>query len=355
MNKFIKLIRPDLREFAPYRSARDETKSGKIWLNANESPFDFQLHNGIKLNRYPQRQPAKLVERIAKLLNVDSHQVAVSRGSDEMIDLLIRLFCVAGQDAVLTCTPTYGMYSVYAKLQGCQLLEVPLLKDKLYQIDLNAILKHVEQNVKMIFLCSPNNPTGNTLNKDDILALCKAVANKSIVVVDEAYIDFADVASLSSCIAEYENLVILRTLSKAYGLAGARFGILLANEQLIEWILKIIAPYPLPSLVTKLVFDALSPELVAQIKQEIACIKVQRDQLFEILKRLPYISKVWPSETNFILFETVLAEKIMRLCAEEGIVLRSMFDKKGLKNCIRVSIGLPDENKRFIQVMCEVK
>ncbi len=353
MNNILNLIRSDLRQFIPYSSARDEAKQGNIWLNANESPFDFELEKDVLLNRYPEKQPAKLIERLAHMFNVDINQIAVSRGSDEMIDLLIRLFCTSGKDAILTCTPTYGMYAVYARLQGANVIEVPLIKDNFFQLNITSILSH--KNIKIIFLCSPNNPTGNLLTKADILYLCKKVANKSIVVIDEAYIDYADEVSLASYINEYDNLVILRTMSKAYGLANARFGLLLANKIIVEWILKIMAPYPLSSLITKIVFNALSPQLLAQTKQEIYCIKSERIRLFNALNTMPIIKKVWPSNANFILIETDYAKEIMDVCNTNGIVLRSMFDKVMIENAIRISIGLPEENMQLIKVLQEVK
>src|SRR3990167_865954 len=355
MNNLMSLIRPDLREFSPYSSARDEAIEGSIWLNANESPFDFELHEGVTLNRYPEKQPIKLIQRLASIFNVENDQIAVSRGSDEMIDLLIRLFCSAGKDAILTCSPTYGMYSVYARLQGTQIVNIPLLKGNNFQIDLSSILYNKNNNIKIIFICSPNNPTGNLLKKEDILRLCKEVANKSIVVIDEAYIDYADATSLANHINEYDNLVILRTLSKAYGLAAARFGVLLANKNIIQWILKIIAPYPLPSLITKLVFDALSPQLLLQVQQEIICIKSERTRLFNALKDIPFIKKVWPSEANFFLIETDCSQKVMDACAKQGIILRSQFDKIDLNNAIRITVGLPEENNQLIQVLQQVR
>src|SRR3990167_3979774 len=303
MNNLMSLIRPDLREFSPYSSARDEAIEGSIWLNANESPFDFELHEGVTLNRYPEKQPIKLIQRLASIFNVENDQIAVSRGSDEMIDLLIRLFCSAGKDAILTCSPTYGMYSVYARLQGAQIVNIPLLKGNNFQIDLSSILYNKNNNIKIIFICSPNNPTGNLLKKEDILRLCKEVANKNI----------------------------------------------------IQWILKIIAPYPLPSLITKLVFDALSPQLLLQVQQEIICIKSERTRLFNALKDIPFIKKVWPSEANFFLIETDCSQKVMDACAKQGIILRSQFDKIDLNNAIRITVGLPEENNQLIQVLQQVR
>lgn len=353
MNSVINLIRPDLRDFSPYSSARDEATEGNIWLNANESPFNFECPSGIKLNRYPEKQPTRLIEKMATHFQVQKKQIAISRGSDEMIDLLIRLFCTAQKDAILTCGPTYGMYSVYARLQGAQVMNIPLLKNKNFDIDLSAIL-NINKQIKIIFICSPNNPTGNLFKKNDILKICKTYAKKCIVVIDEAYIDYADASSLSDYINQYDNLVILRTLSKAYRFAAARLGILLANEYIIQWILKIMAPYPMSTLVTEFVYDSLSPEFLLELKNEIACIKSERERLFIALAGLPCVEKIWPSSANFLLIETESSKEVMDACASSGIILRSIPTSIDLQNAIRITVGLPEENDQLLNVLQKV-
>lgn len=349
------LIRPDLREFNAYSSARDEAKQGKIWLNANESPYNFELQEHVLLNRYPEKQPLQLIKLFSELYHVKENQIVLSRGSDEVIDLLIRLFCSAGKDAILTCPPTFGMYAVCAKLQNANVIEVPLSQSSGYQLDLNSIISSWTPAVKIIFLCSPNNPTGNLLQQDDILHLCKTFANKSIVVVDEAYIEYADTTSLSAYINEYKNLVILRTLSKAYGLAGLRCGFLLAAEELVRWILKIIAPYPLPSIIIKMISDTLSSARLKQVEQQIQCVRSERTRLEEALKKMSFVKKIWPSKANFVLVEMQDAETIMHQCSENGIILRSMCNKPGLENCLRISIGLPEENTQLINLLSTLR
>lgn len=354
MNNLTNLIRPDLRDYIPYSSARDEAKTGKIWLNANESPFPFDEDDGLKINRYPDKQPIKLRQQIAELYGVDDDQIVLSRGSDEVIDLLVRLFCRAGQDSVMICTPTYGMYSVSARLQGAEVLTVPLIKANGYQLDLNNILEKWNPSVKIMFLCSPNNPTGNLLSKEDILFLCKEFMGKSIIVVDEAYIDYANADSLSVYIKKYSNLVILRTLSKAYGLAGARFGVLIGEFELVKWILKIIAPYPLSSQVVGFISKTLSANRKREIQRQIQLINNEKKRLMNVLQDLPNVVTVIPSDANFILVEVTNAETVMSECGKSGIVLRSMFDKPGLDNCIRISIGLPEENTKLIELLQQV-
>lgn len=354
MNNLSKLIRPDLRDYVPYSSARDEAKIGKIWLNANESPFPFDEDEGLKINRYPEKQPLQLRQQMADLYGVKSNQIVISRGSDEVIDLLIRLFCQAGQDKVMICTPTYGMYSVSARLQGAGVVAVPLMENSGYQLDLTNILDKWNPAVKIIFLCSPNNPTGNLLIKEDVLFLCNEFLGKSIVVVDEAYIDYADADSLSAYINKFSNLVVLRTLSKAYGLAGARFGALLGQEELVQWVLKIIAPYPLASPVINFISKALLPNRLEKIKKQIEQVNAEKKRIIIALQGLANVKKVIPSDANFILVEMSNAGEVMRECGKSGIVLRSMFDKPGLGNCIRISVGLPDENTQLIELLQQV-
>lgn len=354
MNNLINLIRCDLRDYVPYSSARDEAKSGKIWLNANESPFAYDVDCELKLNRYPEKQPLVLRQQFAAIYGVNTDQIVLSRGSDEVIDLLIRLFCEAGVDAIMTCPPTYGMYAVSARLQGARIIEVPLIKSAGYQMDLCAMIDKWEPSIKLVFLCSPNNPTGNLLKKDDILFLCEKWMGKSMVVVDEAYLDYADTDSLSAHIDQYPNLIILRTLSKAYGLAGARFGGLIGQSALVEWIIKIIAPYPLASPIVRVVSEALQPARYSQIQNQIRQTNAEKKRLYRLLQALPYVKNIVPSDANFLLVEMSNADKIMNACTQDGIVIRSLFDKPGLADCLRISIGLPEENDQLISLLQRV-
>ncbi|HEV2614240.1 MAG TPA: histidinol-phosphate transaminase [Gammaproteobacteria bacterium] len=348
------IVRADLINFNAYSSARDEAKSGKIWLNANESPYDVELSNKTKINRYPEKQSADLSHKIAGLFKIKKNQLIISRGSDEVIDLLVRLCCTAGEDAILICPPTYGMYAVSARLQNAEIIQVPLLKSTDFQLDMESILNmknKQNKNIKIIFLCSPNNPTGNLIKKEDIFSLCEAYAGKSLIVVDEAYIDYADAKSLAEYINKYKNLVILRTFSKAYGLAGARIGFLLANQEIIRWLLKIIAPYPLSAVIAEYVLNRLSDERLADIKNQINAIKAERLKLLTAIKNMPWVKRIWPSEANYLLIETQDAQKIMRTCAEQGVVIREMFDKPGLDHAIRITVGTPEQNTVLIKVL----
>lgn len=350
----IRLIRPDLRQFLPYRSARDEAKAGTIWLNANESPYMLSSNEETAINRYPDKQPVTLQQKLASLYQVEPDQIVVSRGSDEIIDLLVRLFCVAGEDSIMITSPTYGMYAVSARLQGAGIIDVPLLKERSYQMNLSSMISTWNKNVKIIFICSPNNPTGNLLNREDILLLCEEL-RETIVVVDEAYIDFAETESLSSYINQYPNLIILRTLSKAYGLAGARIGCLLAQQEIAAWVLKILAPYPLPSTIDQIVNHALSEERIRQVQIEIRKTNIEKKVLLEALQSLPFIKQVMPSDANFLCVEMQDPQAILNACAEKGIILRGLLEKKGLEACIRISIGTSAENKALLNVLKGVK
>jgi histidinol-phosphate aminotransferase len=350
-NKLIDLIRPDLRHFKPYSSARDEAKNGKIWLNANESPWDY---SGAGFNRYPQKQPAFLLEKISRIYGVQPNQLALLRGSDEAIDLLTRLFCRAEKEAVMICPPTFGMYAVCAGLQGVATIELLLKKENDFHLDTQKILDAWTPAVKLIYICTPNNPTGNSIPEADIITLCDHFRGKSIVVVDEAYIEFSSVPSMATHIDQYDNLAVLRTFSKAYGLAGVRFGAVLAQAELIHWINAILPPYPLPSPTIEVVSNFLTADRLTKIQENIDATKQQREYLINELKKSPLIKKVWPSDANFILIEAFNGEKMMQTCMEQGIVLRSMQGKPGLENCIRMGVGTKEENKTLQEALCRL-
>ena len=345
------LIRPDLLHFSPYSSARDEAKEGKIFLNANESPWNHQPIEKIILNRYPEKQPRAVLQQLAALYKLPAAQIALFRGSDEAIDLLTRLFCRAGQDAVMICPPTFGMYAICAQLQNAEVIEVPLLKEKGFQLDLTAMLQRWSPAIKLIYICSPNNPTGNVMNTEDILQLCQALTGKSMIVVDEAYVDYAKTEALQQHLAHYENLALLRTFSKAYGLAGARCGVLLGSAELIQWMGKIMSPYPLSALTIQAVAHTLLETSIKKIQQQVSWVKQERDQLYQFLLGLPWVNKVYPSEANYLFLEVNDAPKIMEECMRYGIVLRSFHAKVGLQNCLRITVGLAEENQRLIQVL----
>lgn len=342
-DELLALVRPEILALQAYRSARSEQTSGKIWLDANESPWN----DATLYNRYPEPQPQTLVTALAKLYQVQPQQLLVTRGSDEGIDLLIRTFCRAYQDQIMLCPPTYGMYTVAANLQGATIVTVPLRQEKNFVLDLPRMLASKTEKVKLIFLCSPNNPTGNSLAAADILALCHAWAKEAFVIVDEAYIEFAEEESLTAALATQPNLIILRTLSKAYGLAGIRCGATLAHPTVINILKKVIAPYPIAQPIISIVTSRLAVNLTDKIAQ----LRQERQNLAAFLQGLPWVKKVWPSQANFLLFAVDDSKKRLTHCQAHGIVLRDRSHEYGLENCLRVTVGLPQENALLMEVL----
>ena len=349
MKNINNIIRKELQNFAPYSSARTEAKSGNIWLNANESgsaqSYASQFND---LNRYPSQQPNELVNELANFYDSRSNQLLITRGSDEAIDLLFRLCCTPQQDKVIVCNPTFGMYEIGAKLQGVEVINIPLITDN-YELNLPAIKSSLSAQVKLLFLCSPNNPIGNILKKEDITELCTATMGKSLVVVDEAYIEFASVESLISKIDEYPNLVVLRTLSKAFGLAGIRVGCLIASYEITASAKKILPPYPLPTPCIAIALSKLDSNNVSKMLDRVEKIKKARESMKKKLSKLAIVKKIWRSEANFLLIEFM--QNIKDKLIESGIVIRDMQTKLNKKNIYRVTIGLAEENSQFIKLI----
>ncbi len=340
------IIREDLQAFKPYRSARSEKVSGRVWLNANESPWPQQGD----INRYPQQQPAELLAAMANFYQVQDDQLLVSRGSDEAIDLLIRLCCMPQRDAVMQSSPTFGMYHVCSRIQGVDCIDVPLLAES-FQLDLPALLDSYQERVKIVFLCSPNNPTGNLLDEQEILLLCQKLSGKALVVVDEAYVEFSGRESLSRYLDRYDNLVILRTLSKAFALAGARIGALLANREIVSWMVKIMPPYPLPLPSIALAQERFSAAGLTAMTQRLEINQSQRQYLIEGLEKMPIIEKVWPSQANFILVKS--RQPLYETFLNQGIVVRPLTEKFSDPLIWRLTVGTPAENSEVIMCLQE--
>jgi histidinol-phosphate aminotransferase len=341
IDKILKLARPDIVGLKAYCSAKREGVVGDIYLNANENPY--KKPSIERLNRYPDPQPKLLRSLLSGLYGVNDNEVLLTRGADEGIDLIIRAFCRAGIDSIMICPPTYDMYSVSARVQNSQVLEVPLLANE-FSLNIEAIYTGWQKTCKIIFICSPNNPTGNCLDADEILKLCKALEEKCLIVIDEAYIEFSDQASLAKYLNEYSNLVVLRTLSKAYGLAGVRCGAVLAHRNIISLLETIIAPYPISCLVEDIVVEELSGQNMSNIQSQINEIISQRESMLGFLKKLPFVRYVWPSQANFILIKIDDAKNVINHCAKHKVIIRNRSNMHGLDNCIRISVGLPDEN-----------
>ncbi|WP_312180213.1 histidinol-phosphate transaminase [Pantoea sp. CTOTU46764] len=343
------LARANVRALTPYQSARRLGGNGDVWLNANEFPLPvpFELSQQT-LNRYPECQPKIVIERYAAYAGLTPEQVLVSRGADEGIELLMRAFCEPGKDAILFCPPTYGMYSVSAETIGIEYRTVAALDD--WQLNLPAIADQLD-GVKVVYMCSPNNPTGNLINPDDIRKLLDMTAGKALLVADEAYIEFCPEATLASWLQEYPHLVILRTLSKAFALAGLRCGFTLANKPVIDLLMKVIAPYPLATPVADVAGQALSEKGIALMRQHVAELNANRAWLFEQLPQISVVQQVFPSETNYILARFTDSPKVFKMLWDQGIILRDQNKNPGLAGCLRISIGTRKECERLIAAL----
>ncbi|PSW18728.1 histidinol-phosphate transaminase [Photobacterium sanctipauli] len=340
------LARKTVRELTPYQSARRLGGTGDIWLNANESPFANEYNIKCdRLNRYSTCQPSELIEAYADYAGVRPEQVLTSRGADEGIELLIRAFCEPNQDSILYCPPTYGMYAISAQTFDVNTKTVPLTSE--WQLDLDGIRDNLD-GTKLVFVCSPNNPTGNLINRGDIEALLDMTAGKALVVVDEAYIDFCPEATTANLLDSYPNLVVLRTLSKAFALAGLRCGFTLANQEVIELLLKVIAPYPVPVPVTDIAVQALSPAGRAKTKFQVLDISANRAYLQAGLGMLDGVT-VYEGYGNYLLVKFPDADALFNALWDHGIILR----RSPIENCIRISIGNRDECEKTLAFIRE--
>ena len=337
------LVRENVKSMKPYSSARDEFEdfdtADMIFLDANENPFQ----NGV--NRYPDPQQSSVKAVLAKQKNVNPNQILLGNGSDEVLDLLFRAFCEPKIDNVITLPPTYGMYSVLSNLNNIENREVLLTTD--FQPQVNKILDAVDANSKIIFLCSPNNPTGNSFSDESVVKLLENF--KGLIVIDEAYIDFSEKESWLAKIDEYPNLVITQTLSKAYGLAGIRLGICYGSAAVISVLNKIKPPYNVNELTQLRALERLSdPE---KIKSEIVSIIAQREELLKVLVDVKFVEKIYPTEANFILIKVDDANKRYDELIAKGIVIRNRTTQPLCENTLRLTIGTAEENQKLIAAL----
>ncbi len=347
----LQLARPDLLSFVPYSSARQEASAAGVLLNANEWPW-APFAGGEGLNRYPQPQPAELVNRLADIYAVDPDMLLVGRGSDEAIDLLVRGFCRPGIDAVVTSPPTFGMYRVSAQLQGAAAVEVPLLAARGFAVDADALIAAAHSaNAKLVFVCTPNNPTGQLADRADVLRVVDALRDQALVVVDEAYVEFADAPSYTEAMHERPNLLVLRTLSKAFGLAAARIGTLVGEPSIIAFVRGLIAPYPIPqpSLVAALAgLDPVNDELRAQ---RLAQTRAERVRMAKEFEQSPWVSKVWRSDANFLCIQMPDSQRVLAALAASKVIVRSLARYPGLADCLRISVGTREENSAALAAL----
>lgn len=338
MNDPAKLIRKNIRELAPYSTARDEYDGPLgIYLDANENPYD----NGV--NRYPDPRQRTLKARIAELKGVPEENIFIGNGSDEPIDLVFRTFCEPGIDNAVSIAPTYGMYKVAAAINNVEMREVGLKED--FSVDTDAVLRVSDGNSKLLFLCSPNNPTGNCLERAEIERLLREFPG--IVVLDEAYIDFADEKSFLGELDKYPNLIILQTLSKAWGMAGLRLGLAFARKDITEILSRVKYPYNINVITQQAVLGRLGDDISAQVEE----IKRERGKVVRELAGCPLIERIYPSDANFILVKTADPKKLYDELIAEGVIVRDRSRIKGCEGCLRITIGTPEENRSMTELL----
>ena len=353
MSPVLDLLRPDLRDFAGYSSARRTSVTGSIWLNANESSLPSPADPGLGLNRYPEPQPAQLRARLAELYGVAPEQLLVTRGSDEGIDLLVRGFCRAGTDAVAIASPCFGMYAVCARVQGAPLVDVPLIdRDGAWLLDAEGIEAAVgKRGVRIVFLSSPANPTGQALSTAQIRTLAEALRGRAVLVLDEAYGEYSDVASAVPLLPEFDNLVVLRTLSKAYALAGARIGVTMATPALIRVLGNLSAPYPVSAPSATIALAALSGTAAAEAALRCREVIRERAGLLARLEALPGVRVVYPSQGNFLLARFDDAQAAFERLLAAGVVVRDVRAMPGLGDALRITVGSPAENAAVLAAL----
>jgi len=340
------LTRENIKKLTPYSSARDEfSGEAKVFLDANENSLGSPLLKWY--NRYPDPHQQLIKQKLSTIKGILPEHIFLGNGSDECIDILFRCFCEPGKDNVIICPPTYGMYEVSANINDVSIRRAPLLPD--FQLDLVHLENLIDINTKIIWLCSPNNPTGNSLNRSDI----EMVLNNfnGIVVIDEAYINFARQKSFVQELKEYPNLVVLQTLSKAWGLAGLRLGMAFASQSIIEVMNKVKPPYNINQATQDLVLKAL--EEVGQVNDMIKLLVDMRQALAEVFTSMPTVETVYPSDANFILVKIADARKVYEFLLTKGIVLRDRSNVQLCENCLRITVGTEQENTQLVDAMQE--
>ena len=345
-------VRADLRDFTGYRSARSEPGSGAVWLNANESPWANLADDDGTARRYPEPQPEALQQAFAAHAGCAPEQLLLARGSDEAIDLLVRAFCTPCKDAVLATPPVFGMYAVSARLQGARLLEVPLLDEAgVFCVDLEAVARvAMREGARLVFLCSPGNPAGGVLAADAVAEVARRLSGAALVVIDEAYIDYADTPSILAS-ERPANLAVLRTLSKAHALAGARIGALVADVGVIAALRRCQAPYPVPAPCATLAVAAVSPTSLHRTRAHVQEIREERARMAATLAALPVVRRVYPSQANFLLVRFADADAADAALRAAGIVVRDMRAMPQLGDALRITIGTPGENDAVLAAL----
>ncbi len=345
------LARPEIQSLRAYEAA--EQVDNTIRLNANESPL-INPNNPFRrpLNRYPEVRPQKLQTSLARRFGCAREALLVTRGSSEAIDLLIRTFCRAGKDSVVTTSPSFSMYRHYAEVQGATVIEVATLSEDDFAIDVDAVLDACDDNSRLIFICSPNNPTGTTLPRAELEKLLRERGDRSAVVVDEAYVEFCDSPSVIELLDQFPNLLVLRTLSKALAFAGARCGSVIGPASVIDMLNAVQAPYALATPVVECVENAMQTESLSEAEHWLEQVVSERERLTLALREFPFVRRIWPSAANFFLMQVDDASSLMAQSSEDKVLLR--YFGGDLSDCVRVTVGTHAENDRLLQTFTKL-
>ncbi|HRH46957.1 MAG TPA: histidinol-phosphate transaminase [Pyrinomonadaceae bacterium] len=339
-----KIVRENIKKLTPYSSARKEfSGEANIFLDANENGFGSPIP--INYHRYPDPLQLEIKKIVALWNEVDVSEIFIGNGSDEAIDLLFRIFCEPKKDNILICPPTYGMYEVSAEINDVSIKRANLTSD--FQLDFTEINRQIDENTKLVFFCSPNNPTGNSLNRSEILQFAKDF--NGIVVIDEAYIHFSTEKPFVEEIKNLPNLVILRTFSKAWGLAGLRVGLAFANEEIISLFNKVKPPYNVSQIAQETILEALKH--FESVEKNIGYIILEREKLATNLETLPFVQKIYASDANFVLVKTNDANSIYKFLLDETVVVRNRNNVELCEGCLRITIGTPDENAKLLAAL----
>jgi len=343
------LARPELRAIRPYTPGQWEP--GLVRLNANESPWRAPGDTTERgLNVYPPPRPTMLTAKLAAHYGIEQREILVTRGSSEAIDVLIRGFCTAGRDGIVICPPTFDMYRLYAGIQNADVVRVPLLAERDYALDPDRILAALDAHTKIVFICSPNNPTGQSMARADVERVCRETAGRALVVLDEAYHEFAEAEDFRALRARHEHVVLLRTLSKFVSLAGVRCGLLIAAPEVIEFAQNVLPPYTFPTPSIEHVLQALSTDSLRVSEERVALLKRERARLSAALRDVPQVRKVYPSDANFIMVRARDGIAFRETARRAGILVRT-FDDPLLVDCVRITVGRPADNDLLLRAL----
>lgn len=344
------IARPEVRHLKAYVAA--EQISGMIRLNANESPESpWADLDRSPLNRYPQVRPAELQKRMATLYGVSPDRVLATRGSTEAIDTLVRTFCRAYRDNIVVTPPTFDMYKVYADVQAVELIKVPLDASRDFEFEAESVIAAANDNSKLIFVCSPNNPTGTMVAREDILRVAEARRDRSVVVVDEAYVEFSDRESMIADISENDNLVVLRTMSKAFALAGARCGALVGTAEAVTLLSRVLSPYSFSTPVTERVLDAMSDAGFEKAAELVKRTVRERERLAANLRGCAAVDRVWPSQSNFLFVRFADIDSVRARLRDNSILIREFASLPDYAGCARITVGTPPENEQLVAAL----